>query len=822
MKYLSFLSWYYRKGSRDGFVNATNFLRFVLHRFNVEELFLTLISPWKHDIEYRSWRGLHPIKALIRILNNTFSCTVGFCVRLPVIVAGIVGFCMALIVLSVMYVWFLTAPALILLGGASWYIDGGPIFLQSNFLLGLFGGVFGLLCFFLRTPEIETIDTIEFSELHKKLWFDRVLARLGLEWHDVPDDALVSMHAFMTLLKMHAIDEDALTVAVDVEQREFVRRSRSARFWLWENYLKLPPIGKGWRFGYTPNLDRFCLDLSRSDSTEYGKMELIGRQAEFRVATVVLERPNQNNIFLVGEPGIGKKMFLHHLARMIRENAFTKENPLSDLRVLLCNLGSAIDAASDTGSNPEDMLRKLFQEAAVAGNVLLVIEDVDLFLGTDSQKPNIAHLLNEFLALPNFRFLGTAVAARYHALAKKDEQILKYFETIYLRQPNVVENREILIQFFEQSERRQVVLTLKAIDTIIMASRRYNWEMPYPERVLDLAQQVMIYFRHQSGRFLTESVANEYISMKTGMPIGEIAPDEQKKLLNLETELHERIIGQNEAVNQVSQVLRKARAGFHDPKRPLGSFLFMGPTGVGKTETVKALAESIFGNEEQMVRLDMSEFQLPNSLERLLGSQSDGLPGILTRVMKEHSYCILLLDEIDKAYPRILDLFLQIIDEGIVTDSFGEKISFRNAVIIATSNAGSTLIKELTEEHIPLHVLQKRVIDQIVHDGLFRIEFLNRFDNVVFFEPLSQGQLANIAELKLRQLIKRIQEEKNISVSIEPGVAERIVEKGYDQNFGARSVNRYIIDHIEDIIVRKVISGTVRSGGSIEIRAQDV
>jgi ATP-dependent Clp protease ATP-binding subunit ClpC len=820
MTHLAFFAWYYREGARNGFSNVKNLLRAVLHRFNTRELALTLFAPWKRDIEYRTWRGFHPLRAFVRFIDNTLSRFMGMWVRLPVVLYGFAYLCVALVISFAVYVWYLGAPLCLLIGLYGFFtgFSLAPVLV----LAGIFGMLFGFLCFLMRTPELEVIGNIDFLALQKKPWFYRVLARLEMDIKDIPADALANVRAFMALLKIRNIDEETLAIALDIEQRAFVRQARAKRFWLWENLEKKTPLGKGWRFGYTPRLDRYCLDLSQEDPTEYRSMELIGRQAEFRVATVVLERPEQNNIFLVGEPGIGKKMFVHYLARLIRESAFPKNSSLNDLRVLLFDLEEAIGEILNRGENPEDTLRGLFFEAASAGNVLLVVEDVDLFLGTDPQKLNIAHLLNEFLALPSFRFIGTAVAARYHALAKKDEQILKLFETIYLRQPNVAENREILVQFFAQSERRQVVLTLKAIETIIMSSRRYNWEMPYPERVLDLAQQVMIYFRNQPGRFLTEKVVNEYVSMKTGMPIGEVGADEQKKLLNLETELHERVIGQNEAVNQVSQVLRKARAGFHDPKRPLGSFLFMGPTGVGKTETVKALAESIFGDEEKMFRIDMSEFQIPNSLERLLGSQADGLPGILTKAMKEHPYCILLLDEIEKAYPKILDVFLQIIDEGMVTDSFGEKINFRNAIIIATSNAGSVLIKELSEQGIPLNVLRKQVIDQVVHEGIFRIEFMNRFDNLIFFEPLSAPQLTDIAELKLKKFVDQIKAEKNIEVVIAPGVTERIVAHGYEPQFGARSVNRYIMDHIEDIVVRKVISGAVKSGGSVIIGPEDI
>jgi ATP-dependent Clp protease ATP-binding subunit ClpA len=824
MNLFLFVRWYYREGIRNGLTNVWNLLHLVLFRFNTLELTRTLFSPWKRDIEYRNWRGFHPIKEFFRLFENMLSRFLGLCVRLPVVIFGIVVFLLSWAVIMGLYILFLIAPVLPVAGAlVYWLSDGNFLYTQWMYLASGVGVLFAGICFLLRAPEMMSLQEMDFLTLQKTPWFERVLSRLEMDMSDIPKDALENRSAFLTLLKMRNIDEEMLTYALDIEQKSFVERARSWRFWLPENFSKHIPMGKDWRFGYTPRLDRYSLDLSSVDRTEYDKMDLVGRQAEFRVAAVVLERPQQNNIFLVGEPGVGKKLFVHYLAKKIRSRSFPYGSPLNSLRVLLFNLGEAVGEIIAKGGNPESEIRGFFEEATRAGNILLIIEDVDLFLGMDPKQPNIAHLLEEFLEMPTFRFIGMAVAARYHALAKKDEQILKYFETIYLRQPNAVESEEILLQFFSVSERKQVVLTIKAMRALIASARRYNWEMPYPERVLDLAQQVMIYFRNQPRRFLNEQVVNEYVSMKTGAQIGEITQSEQQKLLNLETELHARIVGQDEAINQVSQVLRRARAGFHDAKRPLGSFLFLGPTGVGKTETVKALAESIFSDEEKMFRLDMSEFQTAGSVDRLLGSQEDGSSGILTKAMKERPYCIFLLDEVEKAYPKILDIFLQVLDEGSITDAFGEKISFRNAIIIATSNAGSALIKDLSQQNMPLNVLRRQVIDGIVRDGTFRIEFLNRFDNLIFFEALSITQLIRIADLKLRKFVEQVKQQKNITLVIEPGVAERIVELGYEPDFGARSVNRFITDHVEDIIVRKIIvGGPGQSGGTLTITPRDI
>ena len=268
--------------------------------------------------------------------------------------------------------------------------------------------------------------------------------------------------------------------------------------------------------------------------------------------------------------------------------------------------------------------------------------------------------------------------------------------------------------------------------------------------------------------------------------------------------------------------MRKARTGFGDDKRPLGSFIFFGPSGVGKTETAKAFAESYFGSEDNMIRLDMSEFQTPESIDRLIGSRALGIPGQLIEAVREKPFSILLLDEIEKAYPRALDLFLQILDEGYVTDGYGEKVSFRNTIIIATSNAGAALIRSLVREKAPLAAIRKQVLDHIVENNLFRLEFVSRFDDIIFFEPLNQEELEAVTELKLKKFADRLKKEKNIVIAFAPDVVSRIIEKGFEPEFGARSLNRFIENAIEDVVVKKIIAGEVAEGGSLSVSGDDL
>jgi ATP-dependent Clp protease ATP-binding subunit ClpA len=412
---------------------------------------------------------------------------------------------------------------------------------------------------------------------------------------------------------------------------------------------------------------------------------------------------------------------------------------------------------------------------------------------------------------------------RFHALAQDYAGLLKFFETIYFHETTEEETLLVLLDFVRRLERKQVVFTLPALLSIITQSSRYKWEVPFPERALDLAEETLTYWQGNSDEaFVTPQTVEAFVSLQTGVPTGAIGSDEKDKLLRLEELLHKRVIGQDEAVKQVAEAMRRARAGFGDAKRPLGSFIFLGPTGVGKTETVKAFAESYFGDETRMIRLDMSEYQTPEAVSRLIGSEAIGVSGQLTDLVKEKPFSILLLDELEKAYPKALDLFLQILDEGFVTDSAGEKISFRNTIIIATSNAGAPLIKESLEQGMPLADVRKRVMDYIVEQGIYRLEFLNRFDGVIFFEPLSQEELLQVTNMKLESFSARLKKEKNITIEFAPGVAEKIVAKGYQPEFGARSINRYIEDTIEDVVIGQIIAGSATAGSVLSVTADQL
>lgn len=819
MQLFSFVSWYLSKGPRLLVSAWGNLLRYLIRRFNFGELSATLISPWKRDVSPKDWLGFSPGKTLNRLLMNVFSRMMGLIVRTLVLASGILVLALA-VVFGALAVpgWFVGAPLFVIL--AARLMLGGPLGVVESVLVlvSVPSLVFPLAVALFGGREAD--DPRTRRELFSADWFPRVLMRLGLapdafrreDWET--DEALERTLAGLNLTR-ETFDE-----VVAYERLAAELRARETQRFLWENLRKTVPIGRGWQYGFTVHLDRYGTDLSRGDYSEYSKAHLFGREDEFRLATLVMRRSGQNSFLLIGDPGVGKKTFVHALARKIREGDLPE---FGHLRFILLDLGMAVGDAVNRGLDLDNFVRSLFYEAANAGNVVLVIENIDAFLGADPGRPNLAPVFAEFLALPTFQVVGTVGNARYNSLARRDEQTLKFFDAVYVREPDAANTLRILLNILVPTERVRPLFSWKALQSIVELSGQYEWDVPYPEKAIDLMQETALNWQSEpDGPFITPETVARFVSVKTGVPVGALGEDEKSRLLLLEEILHRRVVGQGDAVRQVAEALRRARAGFGNPKRPLGSFLFLGPTGVGKTETAKALAEAYFGDEERMVRLDMSEYQTPDSVERLLGSSVSGEEGRLSGIMKEHPFSVVLLDEIEKAYPKVLDLFLQILDEGFATDGFDKKINFRKSIIIATSNASSMLIQELLGHGKTAGEARDEVIADIAKNGTFRMEFMNRFDGIIFFSPLRDNELAEVVSIKLSALADRIKHQKNISVSFAEGLAEAIVREGYEPVFGARSLNRYIEDHIEDVVVRKVISGEVSEGGSLVVSVSDL
>ncbi len=356
---------------------------------------------------------------------------------------------------------------------------------------------------------------------------------------------------------------------------------------------------------------------------------------------------------------------------------------------------------------------------------------------------------------------------------------------------------------------------------MVKLAEDYLFDESNPQKSITLLDKVAVENR---GRKITPEIVQETVQHLYKVPVGSAKEKERQKLLNLEEELHKRIVNQNLAVQEISQAMRRARAGLRrEGQKPIGSFLFLGPTGVGKTETAKALAASYFESEGRMHRFDMSEFQNKTDVYRLIGSKrEDGKPGMLSQVMKEDPYCLLLFDEIEKAHSDILNLFLQILDEGFVTTTQGKKLVFKNTIIIATSNAGAEFIRQRIRQGQEAEKISNQLVDYLLENDIFRPEFINRFSSVISFSPLTRSQIEQIAQMKVRDLIEEIEEDKDVNLEIDPRVVKEIASRGYNPEMGARPMERAIKRYLENYLARKILSQDLERGDSLTIRLEDI
>jgi len=814
MKRSNFFVWYYDRGIHECLQIWENFLHFFWRYFSMGELVATLFYPWHRDVTPRTWRGWNPAKSAQLFFENIFSRVIGAIVRLLVIAAGLATVSTVLLLgLLLMLVWIAFPLVAIVLLVGSLQGTASPFFFGGFIIAWTLAAI---VCYIADAKS--SIRNLGFADFSDHTVSQRICGRLGIE--DAHFLARITQNggeqeAFLKEQNMTQIELQ------DIVRREFVHEEKKhleAKFWLRENLEKIPPIGNQWRYGYTVHLDQYATDLSSGDWTDYRQAELFGRQEELEVLKLVLVRPDQNCALLVGNSGIGKKTMLHHFARMIRRG--TAGEAYKDVRILLLDLGRAVSDSINRGKDVENVMRLLFHEAAYAGNVILAIEHVEQFLGKEANTfhPDLSAVIGEYLGVPSLRIIATSTPKEYHQLIEKEGEIVKYFEVIELREPDEQQTLDVLFSKADAYERNAIIFTYEAFKAIIRDSNRYNWQFPLPERAIDLMMDVLMYWeKNGDTRFIFEKTVSDFISLKTGIPQGEVTAEERKKLLDLEKVLHKNVIGQEEAVKQVAEALRRARSGIGNSGKPIGSFLFLGPTGVGKTETAKALALAYFGDEKKMIRLDMSEFQSPNSIDRLIGSSQMNQQGRLVTAVKDNPYSLVLLDEIEKAYPEILNLFLQVLDEGFLTDAFGEKINFRNTIIIATSNAGAPLIKDMVAAGQDAKTIKQSVIDYTVQNGIYRVEFLNRFNGVIFFRPLNDNELKSVVGLLLKKFARRLAKEKNIDIEFTPNVVDNVIAKGYNPIFGARSLNRYIEDTVEDLVATKIIAGEVKRGEKITI-----
>lgn len=588
------------------------------------------------------------------------------------------------------------------------------------------------------------------------------------------------------------------------------------QWWQEKNLRKRGTLARQWTAGFTPTLDQFSVDLTESLKKQ-GAPRLIGHAKEVESIERALSRIKANNALLVGEPGSGRKSIVYEIARrsMLGESA----PQLNYKRVLELNVPSLLAHVQDQAER-ETYLDQIFKEVVRAGNVILFIDDFHNYVSSRNQgRPgslNISASIAGYLATPYFPIIANTTFSGLHQDIEQNPGILGLLEKVEVSEISPDETFQVLFQLvFPLENKYRKFIPYQAIRDIVKLSGKYIQAVPFPQKAVDLLQEAMVFLSQTKDKVLLGPHIAQLVSQRTQIPVGDLESQEKEVLLNLEDLIHKRIINQEEAVKEVSSALRRARTEIGSRKGPMGTFLFLGPTGVGKTETAKALAAIYFGAEERMVRLDMSEYQNVQDTERLLGSATQ--EGVFCTQVRENPFSLILLDELEKAHPNILNLFLQVLDEGHITDGIGRKVSFQHTIIIATSNAGSQLIVQALKDQKDFAVLKEEIVDHLFKEGIYRPEFLNRFDAMVLFKALSQEHLLQIVDLMLSKLKKNLAE-RGIEFSVTQPLKEKLAELGYDPKFGARNLKRIIQDKVENIFAVALLRDTIQRGDKVEMQ----
>jgi ATP-dependent Clp protease ATP-binding subunit ClpC len=557
----------------------------------------------------------------------------------------------------------------------------------------------------------------------------------------------------------------------------------------------------------TRYLDKVSIDLTAlAQRMKIGF--LIGHDREFDQMMNVLLRPGLNNVMLIGEPGSGKETMVMYLAMKIVYDEVPK--CLFDKRLIMLNIGEVTQGAQNVGEL-QSRLSNIVKEVIEAGNIILYIPNIYNLKQTNIENTgiNAADFLKQIFQSSLVPIIGSTTALEYHTIIEKDAEFCNIFEKIKMEE--ITENEAVKILSYEALalERQSgVVITYKAIKRAVMLAKRYITDKLLPSSASDLIKETISYVKSNRRKVICEDDVILMVENKTHIPVSKVTKNESANLLDLENTIHQKLIDQEEAVTAVANAIREYRAGLSKSKGPIATFLFVGPTGVGKTELSKILANTYFGSEEKMIRFDMSEFQDEESISRFIGSTDGKISGLLTEAVKNNPFSLVLLDEFEKANSKILNLFLAVFDEGRLTDSTGRLIDFNNTIIICTSNALSDYIKKELDKGTSYIELSEQIKNKLTN--VYRPELLNRFSKVLVFKPLLMEHILQIAKLNISKLKTLLLREQGIYLEVSDDAIVKLTEIGFDPVFGARPLEGVIRDKIKSKLSEAILKDELK------------
>lgn len=573
-------------------------------------------------------------------------------------------------------------------------------------------------------------------------------------------------------------------------------------------------IGRDWANGFTPLLGRFGQNISMSVQHSQAHFDWLAASTSVAAIENAFDQ-GANAVALIGDQGIGKTSHVYALAQKLIEG--NTGSSLSYNQIIGLNSSLILSSARGPGELEHIMLL-LMDESLHAGHIILFLDDAQLFFGEGPGAFDVTQILLPIVQGHHLRLILAMSPHDFQNLKIKNQAFAALLTPIVIQEPpekevlRVLEDTSINLEL-----QHDIVITLEAMKEAYRLSGRYDSDNAYPGRAIRLLEQSLPY---ATQKVVTEQSIQQAIEQTRGVKVGSAAPVEADTLLHLEDIIHQRMINQSQAVKVVASALRRARAGVANPKRPIGSFLFLGPTGVGKTELAKSIAATYFGNETNMVRLDMSEYQQPDDVKRLLSDGHETSASLISAV-RQQPFTVLLLDEIEKAHPNILNLLLQLLDEGELTDVSGRAASFKDCIVIATSNAGAQTIRERIAAGQSLESFEEQFTNELISSGQFKPELLNRFDEIVLFRPLNQAELAQVVQLMMNDVNKTLANQ-HISVELTPAAVDKIVEQGYDARLGARPMRRMLQRTVEDRIAARILAGQTNPGDHVVLDVADL
>ena len=682
----------------------------------------------------------------------------------------------------------------------------------------------------------------------------------------IQDTDCVAARILITLnLNLQKVMQDCLT-AIGENPKEFAEKNEG--------------VAKG------AVLEQYCTDLTAL--AEEGRLDpVVGREEEMQRLMQILSRRTKNNPCMVGEPGVGKTAIIEGIAQRIANEAVPEK--MREKRLLSLDLAALI-AGSKYRGEFEERMKKLVNEVKADGNIILFLDEIHTVVGAGGAEGamDASNILKPSLARGEIQLIGATTITEYRKYIEKDAALERRFQPVMVEEPSKEETVRILEGIREKyEEHHKIAISQEALEEAVILSDRYISDRFLPDKAIDVMDEacskaalrgfkvpenieqmerlirnldqdleasikegrmeeasILVKekketsekLRQAKGRLnrkqknsrivLSEGDIAEVVAEWTKIPVQKLAQSETERLKKLEKILHKRVIGQEDAVSAVARAVKRGRVGLKDPSRPVGSFLFLGPTGVGKTELSKALAEALFGDEESMIRIDMSEYMEKHSVSKLIGSppgyvgHEDG--GQLSEKVRRHPYSVVLFDEIEKAHPDVFNILLQVLDDGHITDSQGRKVDFRNTVIIMTSNAGAQSIVDVKrlgfntvqDEKEDYKKMQSNVMDEVKR--IFRPEFLNRIDEIIVFHALTEKELEKIVGLLCQDLVRRAKEQLDITLKIRSSVKKKIAEAGNDRKYGARPLKRALQTQLEDPLTEAILNGEIKQGDLVE------